>query len=49
MRTVYIGVGALGPTYVGVVADAADYAVAFTGLVGCLLVSCLLLLTVGRR
>jgi predicted MFS family arabinose efflux permease len=33
---VYIGVGSLGPTYVGVVADAANYRVAFTGLVLCL-------------
>jgi predicted MFS family arabinose efflux permease len=49
MRSVYIGVGALGPTYVGVVADAFDYDVAFTGLVGCLLVSSLLLLTVRQR
>jgi predicted MFS family arabinose efflux permease len=49
MRTVYIGVGALGPTYVGVVADALDYATAFAGLVGCLLASSLLILAVGRR
>jgi predicted MFS family arabinose efflux permease len=49
MRTVYIGLGALGPTYVGVVADTFDFTLAFTGLVGCLLVSGLLVFVVGRR
>jgi predicted MFS family arabinose efflux permease len=49
MRTVYIGLGALGPTYVGAVADALDFTVAFTGLVGCLLASSLLLVSLGRR
>jgi predicted MFS family arabinose efflux permease len=49
MRTVYIGIGALGPTYVGVTADFVDYRTAFLGLVGALLVSGLLILTVGRR
>ncbi|MFC3477855.1 MFS transporter [Halobacterium litoreum] len=39
MRTVYIGIGALGPTYVGTVATAADYRVAFWGLVVALLAS----------
>ena len=48
MRTVYIGIGALGPTYVGVVADILDYAAAFSGLVGCLLLSSLLILVLGR-
>jgi predicted MFS family arabinose efflux permease len=38
-RTVYFGVASLGPAYVGVVAEFADYAVAFAGLVACLLVS----------
>jgi predicted MFS family arabinose efflux permease len=38
MRTVYIGLGALGPTAVGTVATVADYQVAFSGLVGALLV-----------
>ena len=49
MRTVYIGVGALGPTYVGAVADAFDFTVAFAGLVGCLVVSSLLVLAAGRK
>ncbi|MFB6192286.1 MAG: MFS transporter [Haloarculaceae archaeon] len=48
MRTVYIGLGALGPTYVGAVADALDFTVAFAGLVGCLLASSLLLLSPWR-
>lgn len=39
MRSVYIGLGALGPTYVGVVADLFDYDVAFAGLVGMLLLT----------
>jgi len=38
MRTVYIGLGALGPTYVGTVATLADYRLAFWGLVAALLV-----------
>ncbi|ESP87467.1 MFS transporter [Candidatus Halobonum tyrrellensis] len=48
MRTFYIGLGALGPTYVGAVADAFDYRVAFAGLVGCLFVSTGLVLVGGR-
>lgn len=38
---VYIGVGSLGPAYVGLVADVADYHTAFAGLAGCLLVATL--------
>jgi predicted MFS family arabinose efflux permease len=38
MRTVYIGLGALGPTAVGSVATVANYQLAFAGLVGALLV-----------
>ncbi|MFB6268948.1 MAG: MFS transporter [Halobacterium sp.] len=38
MRTVYIGLGALGPTAVGTAATVADYQVAFTGLVAALVV-----------
>jgi predicted MFS family arabinose efflux permease len=49
VRTTYIGLGALGPTYVGVAADAFDFTVAFGGLVGCLLVSSLFVFVVGRR
>jgi len=39
MRTVYIGLGALGPTFVGTVATAADYRTAFLALVACLAAS----------
>ncbi|WP_142856950.1 MFS transporter [Salinigranum halophilum] len=49
MRTVYIGLGALGPTVVGATADAYDFTLAFSGLVGCLLVSSLLVALVSRR
>lgn len=38
-RTVYIGLGSLGPTYVGFVAERAGYVPAFSGLVACLLVA----------
>lgn len=38
-RTIYIGLGSLGPTYVGFVAERAGYAPAFVGLVACLLVA----------
>ena len=48
MRSLYIGIGALGPTYVGVVADLLTYRVAFAGLVGCLLASSALILLGGR-
>jgi MFS family permease len=37
-RTMYFGVGSLGPTYVGVVSDWFDFMLAFAGLVVCLLV-----------
>lgn len=43
MRTVYIGLGALGPTFVGTVATAADYRTAFLALVACLGASALLI------
>ncbi|MFB6304265.1 MAG: MFS transporter [Haloferacaceae archaeon] len=38
-RTTYIGVGSLGPAYVGFVASRADYALAFWSLVGALVVA----------
>ena len=37
MRTVYIGLGALGPTYVGAVAELLDFRGAFAGIVASLL------------
>ena len=45
MRSVYVGLGALGPTAVGTVGGIASYAVAFAGLVGCLLVAAGLVFT----
>lgn len=42
MRTVYIGLGSLGPTYVGVVADVVTYRLAFVGLAAILGVGALL-------
>lgn len=49
MRTVYIGLGALGPTYVGVVADVLDFRIAFAGLVASLFFSSLVIFTRGRQ
>lgn len=48
-RTIYIGVGSLGPTYVGFVAERASYVVAFWGLLACLLASAGLILFLVRR
>jgi MFS family permease len=45
MRTMYIGIGSLGPTYVGYVASFRTYTIAFAGLVLCLLASAVILLT----
>ncbi|KAB1190442.1 MFS transporter [Haloferax sp. MBLA0076] len=41
VRMLYIGVGSLGPAYVGIVAERFDYTVAFTGLLLCLVGSLL--------
>lgn len=48
MRTVYVSVGSLGPTYVGIVAEYADYTTAFLGLTACLLCSIALILLLIR-
>jgi MFS-type transporter involved in bile tolerance (Atg22 family) len=44
LRLFYMGVGSLGPTYVGLVAQRANYDLAFFGIIGVLLfgVVCLL-------
>jgi len=42
-KTIYILVGSLGPSYVGFVAERATYALAFSGLVACLLTSTIIL------
>lgn len=49
MRTVYIGLGSLGPTYVGVVAGMSSYTVAFLGLAPCVLASAAIIAVVERR
>jgi MFS family permease len=38
-RTIYLGIGSLGPTYVGAVADILGFEYAFISLIGCLLIS----------
>ncbi|WP_458208289.1 MFS transporter [Haladaptatus sp. NG-SE-30] len=48
-RTIYIGLGSLGTTYVGFVASRADYATAFTGLLACLIISASIVLGLARR
>ena len=49
MRSIYIGIGSLGTTYVGVVAQFLDYDTAFTSLVGCLLLSSVVIVLRGRE
>jgi len=46
--TIYIGLGSLGPTYVGVVADIWSYSDAFAGLLVCLVVTSYLLMWLSR-
>ena len=48
-RALFLGVGALGPVYMGVVSTALGYPVAFVGLVGCLAVSAAILGAGARR
>lgn len=48
-RALFLGVGSLGPTYVGFVAGAADYTTAFVGLVACLVVAAAIIAWQGRR
>ena len=43
-RTMFLGIGSLGPAFVGVVADRFDFAVGFAALVGILVVAAVLLL-----
>jgi hypothetical protein len=44
-RTVYLGFGSLGPTYVGFVASRTSFTWAFVGLAACSLVGALLLVS----
>jgi predicted MFS family arabinose efflux permease len=48
-RALFLGVGALGPVYMGVVSTAFGYPLAFAGLVGCLLVAAGILAVGARR
>lgn len=48
MRTVYIAVGALGPTVVGLVADVASLSYAFAGVAGCMLLCAVSVVVVER-
>lgn len=47
-RTLYIGLGSLGPTYVGFVAERVGYAPAFAGLVVCLLIAAGIIVVLAR-
>jgi hypothetical protein len=49
MRSLYIGIGSLGSTYVGAAGEFLTYDFAFTGLVGCLLLSSAVIVTKGRE
>lgn len=49
LKTIYSGVGSLGPTFVGTVAERASYGVALTGLAGTLVVGILLVLWLRLR
>jgi predicted MFS family arabinose efflux permease len=46
--TVYIGLGSVGPTYVGVVADQLSYTAAFAGLSCCMLATVYLMVRLSR-
>lgn len=48
MRSVYVAVGSLGPTAVGLVADVATFTHAFAAIVGCLVASATLIVLVAR-
>lgn len=47
LKTVYTGIGSLGPAYVGIVAEGAGYATAFAGVVVILLVGVAILIIPG--
>jgi MFS family permease len=48
LKAVYTGLGSLGPTYVGLVAERASYTAAFVGLVACLFTSALVVFVATR-
>lgn len=47
LRTVFFGVGSLGPVYVGIATDLWSYGAAFTGMVACLAVGTGIVLVLG--
>jgi hypothetical protein len=49
MRTFYIGIGSLGPTYVGFVSDISSYTTAFGGLIACMLASAIIVVLFELR
>lgn len=49
IKTVYTGIGSLGPAFVGIVAEQASYSVAFSQLIICFLLSIGLLWILARR
>lgn len=49
LKTIYTGVGALGPIFVGGVADASSFSVAFAGIMGGLFGSITITLWLSRR
>lgn len=46
-RAVFFGVGSLGPLYTGFVAEYANYRTAYAGLIGCFLVSAIIVRRIG--
>lgn len=46
-RTVYIGIGSVGPAYVGFVAGRLNYTVAFAGFVAAFLVGAVIILALA--
>jgi len=48
VRTVFMGVGSVGPAYVGVTADFGSYTIAFTGFILCLLACATLIPRIER-
>jgi MFS family permease len=49
MRSVYISIGATGPTVIGAIADVSSFGLAFTAIAGCLLLSAVLVRSSTRQ
>ena len=48
LRTVFFGVGSLGPVYVGYTTDLSSFTLAFAGLMGCLATAALIMVLLDR-